>query len=261
VWTGFVHRPSNLIRVMPAKEVDERLPALPVVRRHMRMEERRMVVMKAVVVASGALDAADVAQIDDAALLIAADGGAVELERLGRRPHRLIGDLDSVDAALVERLADQGTQVERHPVDKDASDSELALEAAIAAGAGSIVILGALGAERLDHELANLLLLADPAFAGRDVRIVRGATTVRAVGPGGSLDLDATVGSIVTLLPIGGDVSGVSTRGLRWHLEGAVLRFGRSRGLSNEIAGRPASVSIGAGSLLVIEIERGGGDS
>ncbi len=220
-----------------------------------------MVVMKAVVVASGAMHATDAARIDDAALLIAADGGAIALERLGRRPHRLIGDLDSVDAALVERLAAHGTQVERHPADKDASDTELAVEAAIAAGAGSVVVLGALGAERLDHELANLLLLADPAFAGRDVRIVRGRTTVRAVAPGSRLELHATVGSTVTLLPIGGDVSGVTTRGLRWRLDDAVLRFGRSRGLSNEVEGRPASVSIGDGSLLVIEIERGGGDS
>lgn len=218
-------------------------------------------VMNAVVVASGALDAADVAWIEADALVIAADGGAIELERLGRRPDRLVGDLDSVDDALLERFEAQGTPVERHPVDKDASDTELALEAAIDAGATSVIILGALGADRLDHELANLLLLADPAFAGRDVRIVHGATTVRAIGPGGGLDLDAAVGSIVTLLPIGGDASGVSTRGLRWRLENAVLRFGRSRGLSNEIESRPASVSIGTGSLLVIEIEIGGGDS
>lgn len=217
--------------------------------------------MKAVVVASGALDAADAARITADVLVIAADGGATHLERLRRRPDRLIGDLDSVDDALVQRLVAQGTLVERHAVDKDASDTELALEAAIDAGATSIVILGALGAERLDHELANLLLLADPAFAGRDVRIVRGATTVRTIGPGGRLDLEATVGSIVTLLPIGGDVSGVATAGLRWRLESAVLRFGRSRGLSNEIESRPASVSIGEGSLLVIEIERGGGIS
>lgn len=211
-----------------------------------------------VVVASGELDASDTAWLDDADLVIAADGGAGSLDRIGRTPDVLVGDLDSIDPALVTRLAVAGASVERHPVDKEASDTELAVEMAIGAGAVAVVVLGAMGGSRLDHELANLLLLADPAVAGHDVRAVRGSTCVRAARAGARLALDGAPGDLVTLLPVGGDAAGVTTRGLRWPLDGATLRMGRSRGLSNEVVATPASVQVIHGTLLVVETASGG---
>lgn len=214
--------------------------------------------MKVVVVASGDLDEGDASLLDAADLVIAADGGAESLDRLGRRPDVLVGDLDSTDAALVRRLAAAGTRVHRHPADKEASDTELALEVATAAGATAVVLLGAAGGLRLDHELANLLLLADPALAGRDVRLVHRGSEVGVVRSGERAVLGAGPGDLVSLLPIGGDATGVTTQGLRWPLEAATLRLGRSRGLSNEVVATPASVRLERGTLLVVEsITRG----
>lgn len=210
--------------------------------------------MRTVIVASGALDPADAGWLDGADVIIAADGGAASLDDLGRRPHLLVGDLDSVDARLVERLEAEGVAVERHPVDKDASDTELALERALETSPDAeVLVLGAMGGERLDHELANLLLLADPALAGRQVRLVRGSTSVRAVRGGERLVLGGIAGDLVTLLPIGGDAAGVVTEGLRWPLRDATLAMGRSRGLSNLVEAPPASVSLERGTLLVVE--------
>jgi len=217
--------------------------------------------MKVVVVASGELDTADAGWLEDAEIVIAADGGGASLDRLGRRPDVLVGDLDSIDASLVARLKDAGTRFERHPADKEASDTEAALELAHAAGASSVVLLGAMGGERLDHELANLLLLADPALAGRDVVAVRGGTRVRAVHAGHRLALEGSRGDLVTLLPVGGDAGGVTTEGLRWALDATTLRLGRSRGLSNEVIDAPASVRIDAGTLLVVETTSRGEDA
>jgi thiamine pyrophosphokinase len=215
--------------------------------------------MKVVVVASGDFDPADAMLLGDADMLVAADGGAESLDRVGRRPDLLIGDLDSTGPALVERLAMSAVRVERHPVDKEASDTELALRAAIDAGADEIVLLGAIGGDRLDHELANVLLLADPALAGREVRLVHAGNTVRVVRSGESLVVGGRIGDLVTLLPIGGEATGITTDGLRWPLDAATLRMGRSRGLSNEIVAAPASVRLGSGVLLVVEraLERG----
>ena len=208
--------------------------------------------MLVAVVASGDLAADDVRWLDRAELVIAADGGAASLERIGRRPDRLVGDLDSVDASLVARLTDAGVPIDRHPTDKDATDTELALRDAVTGGATEIVLLGALGGDRLDHELANLLLLADPETARLTVRIVRGPTTVRVLRAG-SLALEGRVRDLVSLLPIDRDAVGVTTAGLRWPLDGATLRVGRSRGISNEIVAAPASVEVRDGTLLVIE--------
>ena len=246
---------------MPAKEVDADVqrrapgvstPSVPLV----VSGPMQVRLMRVVVVASADLDPSDGSWLDGADQVIAADGGAGSLDRIGRRPDRLIGDLDSVEPELAARLVDAGVQVERHQPDKDASDTELALDAAIAAGATEVVLLGAFGGTRIDHELANLLLLADAALAGRDIRAVRGGSVVRALHGGERADLRGAVGDLVTLLPVGSDATGVTTDGLRWPLADATLRLGRSRGLSNEVVSRPGSVRIEHGTLLVIETVR-----
>lgn len=214
--------------------------------------------MRAVVVAGGDLEPSDAALLADADLLVAADGGAAALDRLGAKPDLLVGDLDSIDPASVATLERSGTDIDRHPPDKDASDAELAVERVAQAGAGRIDILGALGGVRLDHALATLLLLADPTWRGRDLRIVRGRVTVRAVHGGEHIELAGRSGDTVSLLPLGGDAVGVRTTGLRWSLDGETLRMGRSRGLSNLVVEAPASVQVESGMLLVVETASGG---
>jgi len=218
--------------------------------------------MKVVVVAGGQPDPRDADLLADADLLIAADAGACWLDELGRTPDVLVGDLDSIGETLLARLVAAGVEVDHHAAEKDESDAELALARAVAAGAGEIVILGALAGERLDHELANLLLIADSAWrsSGRDLRIVSGATTVRALHSADRLGLEGKPGDIVTLLPVGGDAQGVTTDGLAYPLSDEELRFGRSRGLSNVVQRAGASVWLTSGTLLVLEIQQQGDD-
>lgn len=211
--------------------------------------------MKAIVVAGGNAAPEDAALLSGADLVIAADSGAHWLDRSGVSPDLVIGDMDSVDPDLLDRLAARGTEVERHPADKEASDLELAMSRAAAAGADEVVILGALRGERLDHELANLLLLVDREWDGIDLRVVRGGTTARALQGGSQQELGGAGGDLVTLLPVG-DATGVRTDGLRYPLVGETLRAGRSRGLSNEVEHAPASVSLEGGSLLIIETRK-----
>jgi thiamine pyrophosphokinase len=211
--------------------------------------------MRAIVVAGGSTDPADATHLTDADLVVAADGGAAWLVAVGHTPDLLVGDMDSIPAALLEQLGRDGVTVERHRADKEASDLELALDASVRAGASELTILGALGGPRLDHELANLLLLADPGWAalGLIVRIVRGPTAVRALHGPGAASLTGLPGGGVTLLPVGGDALGVSTAGLRFPLNDEPLRMGRSRGLSNVVETSPARVALVSGTLLIIE--------
>jgi thiamine pyrophosphokinase len=197
------------------------------------------------------------------AAVIAADGGLVRARALGMTPDVLIGDLDSLAPAEVEAAEAAGIRVLRANVDKDESDTELALLEAIRRGATRVTVLGAFGGPRLDHALANVWLLAHSALAGTDVTLLDArwrARLVSAPGPDGApveRPLPGPVGGLVSLLPQGGDASGITTRGLRYPLRGEPLLVGPARGLSNVRTAPDASVTVGAGRLLVVETAPG----
>ncbi len=209
--------------------------------------------MKAVVVAHGDVFAEDRSVLAGADLVVAADGGAMALERWGVVPQVLVGDMDSVGVERANALAKSGVRIIRMPREKDESDLELAVEHAIGAGADEITLLGLFGGARLDYTIANALLLADARYRGRVMRAVAGPARLRALHVGETALLTGAVGELVTLLPVGADAEGIRTVGLRYALRGEALRLGRSRGVSNVIAALPASVTLDAGALLIIE--------
>jgi thiamine pyrophosphokinase len=184
--------------------------------------------------------------------VIAADGGAIVAGRLGFRPDLVVGDLDSLDPADVDRLRADGIPVEVAPVAKDESDTELAVSAALARGATALTIVGALGG-RIDHLLANVALLALPALAVIDAVIIDGRSRIALVRGPGSRVLAGRVGDLVTLLPFGHGVAGVRTDGLAWALADEALPAGPARGLSNVRTTASARVWVRAGELIVVE--------
>ncbi len=92
-------------------------------------------------------------------LIIAADGGANSCRCLGIIPDVLIGDLDSIDPAILKDFQVKAVAIHRHPPRKDATDLELALDFAMAQGAREVWLFGGLGG-RWDMSLANVLLAA-----------------------------------------------------------------------------------------------------
>jgi thiamine pyrophosphokinase len=189
---------------------------------------------------------------DGVDLVIAADGGARHAAGLGVRVQRWVGDGDSVDPAELERLVSAGVHVERAPVDKDETDAELAILAAIASAAERVTIVGALGGDRVDHELGNVWLLAHPGLVGRDAVLIGARSRIRLLQPGRS-ELVGRAGDLISLLPFGGDATGITTEGLRYPLRGEPLVVGPSRGLSNVRERPEAAVVLGGGRLLVVE--------
>lgn len=214
--------------------------------------------MWAIIFANGELDDLAWARTYgvEADLLIAANGGARHLYRLGRRPQLLVGDSDSLSPEVAAWVAqDAALQRLTFPAAKDQTDLELALLYAVAQGGQRLDVLGALGG-RLDHELANILLLAHPALVGRRVRLVSAGVTVQ-LWLAGSHHLDGRPGELVSLLPLGGDVWVETTAGLAWPLQQEWLRCGPSRGVSNEVVGTAGvQVTVGTGQLLVVHIRQ-----
>jgi thiamine pyrophosphokinase len=214
----------------------------------------------AVVVADGDVDPSAVREALDGSpirpYVIGADGGARRIERAGRLPDLIVGDGDSLDPDELERFGERGTAVQLHPVEKDESDTELALRAALEHGATHVRLLGALGGERVEHAIANLLLLAAGWLDGVDAGLLVGGSTIRRIGTvdgPGSTPLAGRVGDYVSLLPLDDPVQGIFTHGLRYPLDGESLPLGSTRGLSNQKLAQEAEVRSERGRLLIVE--------
>ncbi len=182
---------------------------------------------------------------------IAADGGARHLAALGLSPDVIVGDLDSIDPALLARFRARGAAVEKHPVAKDATDLELALARAVQDGATEILLLGAVG-DRLDQTLANLLILAQQDWP-IPLAIAEGDQLAQVLRDNQSVTLSGPAGSLVSAVALSAEVTGVTYQGLEYPLENATLRLGSTRGVSNTLVSSPARISIASGILLVIQ--------
>ena len=176
--------------------------------------------------------------------VIAVDGGFASLEAAGCVPDLALGDFDSLG------FVPEGVPVKLFPAEKDASDMELALEEALTCGAGTVEVYGALGG-RLDHTLANLSLLASFAERGLDVVAVGERERIALlVGPG-ELLIEAADGGIVSVFSLTDASTGVVEEGLKYELDGATLTNRTSWGLSNELVGTAARISVESGTLAV----------
>jgi thiamine pyrophosphokinase len=196
---------------------------------------------------------------DGIGLVVAADGGARHADPLGVTIDLWVGDGDSIEPALLAALAESGVPLDRTRPDKDESDTELAVRAALRRRPDGLVIVGALGGSRIDHSLANIGLLALPALSRRPTVLVDATSRIsllRAPGRGGApveRRVAGGVGDVVSLLPLGRGVVGVTTAGLAYPLVDEPLPAGPARGLSNVRAVAEASVSLRRGWLLIVE--------
>jgi thiamine pyrophosphokinase len=179
-------------------------------------------------------------------LVVAADSGYESATSLGYRVDVVVGDMDSI---VTSPLPDH-VVVERYPVDKDQTDLDLALELAIREDPGRIVIVGGTGG-RHDHELAVVGLICSSRWSDvEEIDWISSRSRSHVVRRRRMVHGD--VGAMVTLLPVGGSVEGVTTRGLQWDLSDAVFEPGSTWGVSNVMRAPVADISTSNGCLLVI---------
>jgi thiamine pyrophosphokinase len=184
------------------------------------------------------------------ALVVAADSGLEHARSLGLRVDVVVGDFDSVDPDLLDEARRAGVTIEEHPAEKDATDLELALDAAVARGARRITVVGGAGG-RLDHLLANTALLGASRFAG--VVLDAWLGTARLVVVRDHATVTGKPGSLCTLLAVDGPARGVTTKGLKYPLSDDVLQPGSTRGVSNELVDTSAHVSVSDGTLVLVQ--------
>jgi len=175
--------------------------------------------------------------------VIAADGGLTHTRKLGITPHEILGDFDSLG------FTPQGANV--FPVEKDDTDAMLAVRRGLSLGYREFVLYGSLDGPRLDHTVANfqtLQYLADHQASGYLV----GNTYLVTVVKEGSIFFPAGAQGTVSVFCMGSDAEGVTLEGLHYPLEKGTLTAGFPLGVSNHFTGKPATIAVEKGSLLVL---------
>ena len=211
--------------------------------------------MRVVIIANGPMPKPPLNRhlLEENDLVVCVDGGAKIAMALGFKPQVVIGDLDSMEMPLREQLLEEGCRFVEHPPRKDETDSELAVRYALAQGATELIMLGALGG-RVDHTLANVMLLALPELEGVKARLLEGDQEVLLIRD--EVLIEGRSGDTVSLLPLSGDVTGIYTEGLEYPLHNGTLKFGAARGVSNVLTAPQARVRVGGGLLLAVHHRR-----
>ena len=175
---------------------------------------------------------------------IAADSGFDLARKLALIPDLLVGDLDSLEASKEFKRFPQ-EQIRHYPREKGESDAEIGLRILWEKGYRRTVVAGG-GGGRLDHLLGVLTLFQREKhptewYTSREqIQIVEGTQIIT-----------ECLGQTVSFFPLGGSVTGLSSRGLKWSLDGLEWDYG-DMGLSNIFREDPCTVSVKQGRLLMV---------
>lgn len=185
-----------------------------------------------------------------AEFIICADGGFRHAKALGVMPNIVIGDFDSLKEQEINELEQAGVMMIRYSREKDYTDTHIALLEAVKRGFTEIDIIAALGG-RLDHTLANLMLLGLPDAQNANIRIIDENEEVFVIRK--TKLLYGYTGQTVSLFPLTECVKGINTKGLKYPLRQGELKMGIPIGVSNEFLEDIAEIEIAEGLLLAIK--------
>lgn len=180
--------------------------------------------------------------------VIAADAGIGHAAMLGLLPELWVGDFDSIPPDLPKRLASVPRRT--FPPEKDKTDGELAIEAALDLGATSLILAGAFGGARADHAFLHLALADQLAESGTAVLLTSGAQEGVPLLSGSPREFDYADGTLFSILGFS-ELSGLSVEGAKWPLDRVEVAFGSSLTLSNEVEGR-LRITLGSGRALLL---------
>lgn len=185
----------------------------------------------------------------DGELIIAADGGLKHVQKLHIAPQVILGDFDSLG------YTPEGAQV--FPVEKDDTDSMLAIRHGLQAGCDRFILYGALEGPRHDHTLANYQALVFLAQQGATGYLIGKDTIVTAI-KNSRMAFPALDEGILSVFCMGQPATGVDLDGLFYPLQNGCLDSGFPLGVSNHFIGKQASVAVREGCLLLFYPRKAG---
>ncbi len=213
--------------------------------------------MEVTIVTNGNIENMDLLKftVENSDYVICADGAAKYLMDINIYPNLLVGDLDSINKDALQWIEKGQIKIEKFPARKDMTDTELAVDFALKQSPEKINIIGAIGS-RMDHSLANIMLLYKIHKMGVDAKIVNHINSITITSS--ALKLNCKIGQTISIIPIGGDVKGITLDGLEYPLVNHNIDIGSSLGVSNRSVKDKISISIKKGTLLVVKVHSEG---
>ncbi len=184
--------------------------------------------------------------------VIAVDGALALFYQTGLKVTHIVGDFDTIAENILQCYQEKDYVIERHKPEKDETDSELAMELALAMEPDEILVLGAMGF-RMDHALANLQLLYRPLQAGIFCRITDEYNEIRLIEKTGEFTKDNTY-KYLSFIPFTDQVEGLTLEGFKYSLSGYLMKKGIMPGfcVSNEMTKEQAKVTLDSGILICV---------
>ena len=176
--------------------------------------------------------------------IIAADAGYAKVLSAGLRPCLVIGDFDSLGYVPDE------PDVIVLPSQKDETDTFAAMQAALERGFIEIHVMGGVGG-RLDHTLANIQTMAYAKDQGAQV-FLHGSRDILTMLSGQSMSFETGGTGTVSIFSHTDRACGVTLSGMRYPLVDATLTGSYPLGVSNELTGQAARITVKTGKLLVV---------
>jgi thiamine pyrophosphokinase len=202
--------------------------------------------------------------------IFAADSGAQAALEFGVKPELIIGDMDSIKNEILypkgttrsaqndtketqddsREVQNANTKIMQFPTEKDETDTELAIEEAIKQGATKITILGGIEGDRIDHVMANVMLMTEYDIS---IAFVNGNTKCWVAKGPTQITIDGNIHDLLSLIPLATDVVDITSSGLHYPLTHGKLSFGKARGISNVLTQENVTITFTKGTLLLVQ--------
>ena len=183
--------------------------------------------------------------------VIAADSGLDHAIEAGILPDLVVGDLDSVSAAGVAWARERRVPIEVYPTDKDLTDTQIALGAALSRQFLHLLLVSG-GGDRIDHSISAITALGHPSLGQcKSVSALWGRSRIHVLHAPGYWEFGLPPDTTFSLLALHGGCDRVTLSGATWPLRDATIDPGSSLGVSN-VAVEQLRLSVGAGVLTLI---------
>ena len=202
------------------------------------------------IVGGGVLYDSLLSSIANADVIIGVDRGALWLLEHGITPHIALGDFDSVRPQEFKKIQKSSLRVLQYPPEKDATDLELALEEALTLNPHAVYLYGVLG-RRFDHSMGGIAMLRRLVSHNIYGEIVDNFSKINIVRRGRRKFSRDQEYPYVSILPLDQSTS-ITLKGFRYDVTHYEFLLHSTRGISNEIPGSAAMLTIHRGMALIV---------